>query len=212
MEVFLRWGKCGAMRVDNGEPLGSPKKNTTSALALWLIANDVDMIFNKPYCPQSNAKVERMQDVSARWAEILQAQNLIDLQNRLDKESIFQRTEFCVSRLENKTRLQTFPELETSRRVFRSECFDPQRVYDFLAQKIYIRLVSKTGQIALFGERFSVGLQFKSQYVEIKLDPTKCLWSIFIGNKAIKTHIATNLSKERLQNLTVYVKERRDET
>lgn len=67
------------MRVDNGEPLGSPQHNTTSALALWLIGIDIDMIFNKPRCPQANAKVERMQDISARWADLYKAQNIIQL-------------------------------------------------------------------------------------------------------------------------------------
>lgn len=200
------------MRVDNGEPLGSPKHNTTSALAMWLIANDVDMIFNKPHCPQCNAKVERMQDISTRWAEIAQAKNLIDLQNRLNRQALFQREQFCVSRLNNKTRLETFPELETSRRNFIAENFDPKRVYNFLAQKIYVRLVSKTGQIFIFGQRTSVGSKYKSQYVEIKLDPTTCQWNIFSGDKIIKTYSATNLSKENLQNLTVYAKEQNNET
>jgi hypothetical protein len=57
--LFRRWGKPGAMRVDNGQPLGSPTANTTSALALWLIGFDIDMIFNKPYCPQSGCKIFR---------------------------------------------------------------------------------------------------------------------------------------------------------
>lgn len=61
VDFFDRWGKCGSMRVDNGEPLGSSRNDTTSALSLWLIANDIDMIFNRPARPQSNGKVERIQ-------------------------------------------------------------------------------------------------------------------------------------------------------
>ncbi|WP_461091589.1 hypothetical protein [Spirosoma gilvum] len=39
--VFARWGKPGAMRVDNGLPFGSPTLQFTPILALWLIGIDV---------------------------------------------------------------------------------------------------------------------------------------------------------------------------
>ena len=42
IECFIRWGKAGSMRVDNGEPLGSPTMTITPALSLWLIAIDID--------------------------------------------------------------------------------------------------------------------------------------------------------------------------
>jgi hypothetical protein len=109
IEVFKRWGRCGAMRVDNGEPLGAPQPNTTSPLALWLIGQDVDMIFNKPRCPQANAKVERMQEISARWAELHNAHDCFDLQSRLDQAACFHREQFKVSWLGGRTRLAVFP-------------------------------------------------------------------------------------------------------
>ncbi|MVM42151.1 hypothetical protein GO730_38190 [Spirosoma sp. HMF3257] len=97
---------------------GFPQPNTISALALWLIGQDVDMIFNKPRCPQANAKVERMQEVSSPWAELSKAADVADLQNRLSQAACFQREQFSVSRLKGKTRLAEFPQLETSRRVY----------------------------------------------------------------------------------------------
>ena len=127
------------MRVDNGEPLGSPQHNTTSVVALWLIGIDVDMIFNKPRCPQANAKVERMQDVSARWSDLHKAQNIKQLQENLDKEALFQRAFFPVSRLKNQTRIACFPELGASRRIFDEKFFDEKRVYEYLSKKIYVR-------------------------------------------------------------------------
>jgi hypothetical protein len=210
--LFRRWGKPGAMRVDNGEPLGSPTHNTTSALALWLIGFDIDMIFNKPYCPQSNAKVERLQDISARWADIEQATDWSQLQSRLDEQARFHREQFAVSRLQGKTRLETFPELETSRRVFDPQSFQPQRVYDFLAKKIYTRCVSKVGQIDHFRVRTSLGVAYKNQYVQLQLDPVTCQWKVFAAEQLIKSYPADNLTKECLLNLTVYAKELPDET
>jgi len=154
------------MRVDNGEPLGAPQPNTTSALALWLIGQDVDMIFNKPRCPQANAKVERMQEVSARWAELAKARDELDLQSRLDEAACFQREHFRVSRLGGKTRLAAFPPSETSRRLYTLEGFDARRVYRFLARKVYVRSVLRQGQIDHFGERTSVRLEALSVYVK----------------------------------------------
>lgn len=203
ISVFLRWGKCGAMRVDNGEPLGCPQAGITSALALWLIANDIDMIFNPPRCPQANAKVERMQATSAKWAEIHKAQSLQTLQMRLETEATFHRAEFPVSRLKYQTRLQVFPELETSRRVFDVNDFDEKRVYEFLARKIYARSVSKSGQISHFGQKISVGSKYRYQTVEIKFDAEKCTWNVYAQNNIIKSFLAQNLKKDRIQNLTV---------
>ena len=207
MVMFDIWGKCGAMRVDNGEPLGSPQHNTTSALALWLIGIDIDMIFNKPRTPQANAKVERMQDISARWADLYKAPNIKQLQNNLDTEALFQRTLFPVSRLKNQTRIALFPELETSQRIFDKHFFDEKRVYEYLAKKIYVRVISTTGQIAHFGQRVSIGLKYKHQAVEIKLDTIKMVWAVYLKGEIIKELKTANLSKEYLQNLTVYVKE-----
>jgi hypothetical protein len=197
------------MRVDNGEPLGSPQPNTTSALALWLIGQDVDMIFNKPRCPQSNAKVERMQELSARWAEIHTAHDLIDLQRRLDAACCFQREQFKVSRLAARTRLAVFPELITSRRPYLAEGFDPVRVYRFLAPKVYVRSVSAQGQIDHFGERTSVGAAYKRQLVSLRLDVDGPSWQVYLADKLIKTYPALSLGRARLESLSVYVKEQK---
>ncbi len=210
--VFGRWGKCGAMRVDNGLPLGAPKKETTSPLALWLIGHHVDMIFNKPYCPQSNAKVERMQDVSCRWAEADSTRELAHLQERLDQEALVQRAGLGVSRMGYLTRLESFPELETSRRPWRPQDFEPARVYGFLARKVYVRLVSKVGQITLFGQRFSVGQCHRGKWVHICLDVGSVTWRVFNGQDLLRAITADHLARERLLNLTVNVNERTYET
>src|SRR5688500_7028941 len=112
IEVFERWGKPGAMRVDNGAPLGDPTAQVTPALALWLIAMDVDMIWNKPRCPQQNGRVEKMQDTTARWAEVEQAPNLMVLQQRLDRALAQHRGFYPVVRLEGRTRIAAFPTLQ----------------------------------------------------------------------------------------------------
>jgi hypothetical protein len=204
INLFERWGKAGSLRVDNGEPLGNPKMNATPALALWLIAMDVDMIWNKPYTPTQNAKVERMQGTSSRWVEIHQCTDIRMLQERLDAEAIVQRTKLIVRRLNNQTRCVAFPEIETSRRVFDSATFDVQRVYSFLATKTYIRKVSANGVLSFYGQKFNIGLKNKSRTVEIKFNVTTISWDFYDNQTIVATKQATHLSEENVRNLSVY--------
>lgn len=202
--VFERWGQPGSLRVDNGEPFGSPKASCTTALAFWLIGHDIDVIWNKPRCPQMNGKVEKMQDTTARWAEIDQCASRTQLQQQLNSEIIVQREQFPVTRLKNATRLNVFPELETSRRPFQTERFDPQRVYRFLAPKIYVRKVSSCGRITHFGQPVHVGLAQKGQFVRLQFDPQHVAWNLFDNQTLFKTIPAPNLQLEPLIQLTVF--------
>lgn len=99
------------------------------------------MIWNKPHCPQQNARVEKMQDTTARWAEIAKAANYGDLQQRLRASLALQREDYPVLRLLGKSRLLAFPELETSRRLYTPLDFTIARVYGFLSPKLYPRKV-----------------------------------------------------------------------
>jgi len=203
IECFHRWGKAGAFRVDNGEPLGTPTLTMTSALSLWLIAMDVDVIFNKPRCPQQNAVVEKMQCTSSRWAEVHKATDLDDLQKRLDRESVLQREGFRVKRLQGRTRLDAFPEIETSRSVYSPNDFDAHRVYGFLSKKLYTRKVSACGTMGHYGQVYSVGARFKGQFVQLKFEAESQSWLVFDNQALIKTIRAQHLSAERIQKLTV---------
>jgi hypothetical protein len=104
----------------------------------------------------------RKLSVCKRWADLHKASNIKELQESLDREALVQRTLFPVSRLKNQTRVTCFPELETSRRIFDENFFDEKRVYGYLSKKIYVRVVSTTGQIAHFGQRVSIGLKIQT--------------------------------------------------
>ena len=203
IKMFERWGKSGALRVDNGLPLGNPKMSSTTPLALWLIAMDVDMIWNKPACPQQNAKVERAQGTSSRWSEISKCRNIEHLQKRLDEEAVVQRENFRVTRLKMKTRLEAFPELETSRRFYDASTFNAQRVYDFLGDKKYVRKTTKVGQLELYGQLFNVSTKYGKLWIQIKFDAQNKNWLFFDDVKMIATIKAEHLSGKNILNLTV---------
>lgn len=204
IDTFARWGKPGAMRVDNGLPLGSPTRQLTPVLALWLIAVDVDMIWNKPACPQQNGRVEKMQDTTARWAEIEQASSLSNLQTRLDTALALHRQTYPVVRLGGKTRLMAFPQLETSRRLYAASDFRIERVYGFLSPKLYTRRVSANGQISHYGRVYSVGTAYKQQWVQLRLTGDGSSWEVLAGHQVVKRLDAPMLTVQSIQNLTVF--------
>jgi len=191
--------------VDNGEPFGSPANDSTPPLSLWLIAHDIDVIWNKPRCPQMNGVVEHLQDTSCRWAEIHQCATLEELQQRLDHEALVQRQHFPVTRLQNKTRSEEFPDLEKSNRHWKPAEFAPKRVYDFLAKKTFTRKVSISGQIKHFGQRMGGFSKYIKLNVQLRLNPKDLHWEVYHDYKCIKRICAADtISAERLLNLSVF--------
>lgn len=203
IETFGRWGKPGAIRVDNGAPFGDPTGMITPALSLWLISVDVDMIWNQPRCPQQNGRVEKMQDTTARWAEIKTAKNLSQLQEKLSEALRLQRESYPVVRLGGKTRLEAFAALETSRRPYAPADFNVQRVYVFLSRKLYTRKVAANGEIGHYGQVYYVAYSLRKQWVQLRLTGDGKCWQVLANYQLLKELPATHLSEHRLQNLTV---------
>ncbi len=204
VNLFKRRNKPGSCRVDNGGPFGSPSNDTPPDLALWLIGHDIDMIWNKPYCPQMNGVVEKMQDTSQRWAEIKTAASYEELQKRLDEQAHIQRQVYPVARLKQQTRGQAYPNLEKSERQWIPENFDTQRVYQFLSQRIFNRKVSKCGQITHFGQKISGFYAQRGQTLQVRLDPQAVAWVVSCQYKMVRSLDASiSLSKERILNLSV---------
>ncbi len=204
---FCQWGCPLALRVDNGEPFGSTRPSTTSELALCLIAFGVEVRANTPASPQQNGKVERQQGTSMRWAEVLQCKTLQEAQHKLDEACLIQRELYPVTRLKSKTRKVTFPQLYQNQRTWNPADFKPQRTYDFLAKKQYVRKVSSNCQITHFGHKARIGSQYKGQSVCLKFNPFTLLWEVFAANGIfIKNLDADYLAPHRIKNMTVYSK------
>ena len=203
-QVFERWGQPGAFRVDNGEPLGVPNGCAPPALSLWLIGQGVKMIWNKPHCPKQNAKVEKLQDTTRRWAEVESAANTKILQQQLDAKVQLQREQYPVRRLNGQTRLQAYAGLLTNQRPYKPENFQAERVWAFFRQCVYTRRVSSSGVVTHFGVQTSIGAAYKGQWAQVRLSQAGLLWEVLVDDKVVKTYSAEYLSKENLQSLTVY--------
>lgn len=205
LELFERWGKCGAVRVDNGLPFGNMDKDCPSILGLWLIGHDIDLILNKPRTPTQNAKVEKMQDVSSRWAEVAKSISITDLQQKLDDTALHQRAEFREGRRKGLSRLEEFPELETSRRVYKEEAFDENRVWEHLAKNTFARKTTKEGRVDILGQRVYLGVGHAHQQAMIKLNHQTKQWEIAVAtSKDIIPKDATKLDKEYILDFSFY--------
>ena len=204
IELFQQWSVPSSIRVDNGMPLGDPQRKSIPELSLWILAKNIEVIFNRPRQPTDNAKVERMQRTTKNWAVIDQAKNIVDLEKRLNKAISIQREKFRVSRLQNQTRIEAYPSLLTKCRPYDSGAFNMDKPYQRLAACSFVRKVSIQGQISLYGQAYSLPKKYKATFVHIRFDPKQIEWKIFDEhNKFIANTQAVNLMPENIRNLSV---------
>lgn len=202
VSVFEKWGKPGSLRVDNGAPLGNPRMSSISALPLWLISMDVDMIWNKPHSPQSNGKVERMQGTSSRWVVIKNCKDIQELQHRLNQESTIQRTKLPIKRLKNQTILEAFPEILMTKRPYNEADFDEKRAHQLIAKAVYNRKSDKHGFVRLYGQDYKLTTAHGRKSIQISLDAKELVWKFFDQKKLIAERPALHLIGVRIKNLT----------
>lgn len=176
--LFQVWGQPQAIKVDNGRPFGDPASDLVPVLALWLIGLGIDMIWNRPRQPTDNAKVERMQAVTSAWAEPQTCASVEMLQARLDEAALIQRSRYQVRRLQGQTRQAAYPDLLAGGCPYQVEGFKLERVLRFLAKGVWMRKVSKVGQIDFYNRRWQVGARYRRQYVSLHLVPESREWIV----------------------------------
>jgi transposase InsO family protein len=203
LEAFTRFGRPQAIKVDNGRPIGDPKREIISALALWLIALGIKLIFNRVRVPQDNAKVERMQGVLSNWTEWETCANAEELQFRLDREANFHNTLYRVSRLKYKTRVEMFPTLLHNPVPFDPKDFEVQRAIDFVAGGKWEREVSSIGQFSHWGQRIGAGIKYAHKRLSIKLNAKTNEWEAFEPNGNLVATFDSLITPENLWRLNL---------
>jgi hypothetical protein len=177
--MFKQWGMPLAIRTDNGHPFGCPTRDVVPIMSLWLKSWGITPVLNPPRSPQSNAKVERAQGTSSRWAELKKAQNLEDLQSRIDKAIIIQRETFPVKRLGNVSRAKLYQkDLYAHTRTFDQTLFNAEEGFCFLAKATFIRKVDSQGTTNNYGKSFQIGQKYKGQFVVFKFNETLKAWNV----------------------------------
>ena len=176
---FLRAGLPDRLAVDHDSAYydRSPAPFPTR-LHLWLIALGIGLAFGRFGRATDQATVERMHPAMTRQSVCGQTfSNLWALQSRLDQDLDFVNYHLPSRSLGNRPPLVAYPEATQPRRWYRPEgeehLLDMERVYEYLAQGRWFRLVGDNGWISLGDYRYKVGRSWAKQQVEIIFDRTK---------------------------------------
>lgn len=201
---FKQWGLPKAVRLDNGRPLGDPQRSSVPELDLWFIALGIEVKWNQPASPRQNAKVERMQQTTAQWAEVVQCTTCLQLQQHLDRVALMQRERYGVRRLQGKSRKQCYGALWQNPRPYERRCFNAARVYAYLGKVTFMRKVSKSGFFTFYAQRVYVGTRYRAQTLAIGFDALcKRFWVSEPAQKAFAFFAADNFSARAIQTLQV---------
>ena len=157
--LMYRWGHIARFRFDNGRPFGTPTLDGVSPCAAVLAALGCAVVFNRPRSPTQNAKVERNQGTTARWANVQQCADIEAFRRSLERAVIDQRERYPTRVCQGETRLATYPELAGNPRRYAAADFQAERAYRMIGQYTFARTVSAHGQLSLLGHRYQVGKQ-----------------------------------------------------
>lgn len=204
ISVFKQWGQPESIKVDNGRPLGDPGSDLVPVMALWLVGLGIDVVWNRPRQPTDNAKVERMQAVTANWAEPEQCADPAMLQRHLDEAAHIQRSLYRCRRLGHQTRAARYPALVAGGAAYAPEAFDLGRVLGFLAKGTWVRKVSQVGQIDFYGQRWQVGAAYRRQQVCLELDVSSQQWVVRDeDDQELKRFASSFISESTLWSLSL---------
>jgi transposase len=175
--AFTDWGRPQRLQVDRESVFydNTSKSPFPTRLHLWLVALGVSLTFGRPHQATDQGMTERSHQLWA--AQCLQGQQYqtwqelyLTLRHRRD----FLNYDLPCASLDDQPPLQAHPEAAHSHRPYRPECeaelLDLSRVYTYLAQGRWFRLVSKDGTFSLGGHVYYIGAKWARQQVELIFD------------------------------------------
>lgn len=190
------------LRLDNGQPW-KWVQGIPSNMELYLVGYGIGCSFNKPHCPQQNAKVERCNGTTQRWVEPKECSTYVQIQRRLNRSAEVHLTKYPIEN--GKTRIQKYKKLTKNKRLFSKDNFSLEAVKRFLEERIrHTRIVENSGSIRWYGGRLQVGRLFAKRNVMVTYDAQKNCWDIWEeGGKYIKSFDAIEITQERVLAFSV---------
>ncbi len=180
-----RWGLPRAMKFDNGQPFADTTANMIPPLALWLLGIGIELIYNRPNSPQANAKVERCQGTSARWAEPGQMASAAQLKQRLEEVCYDHVFRYPTRVCGGNTRIVCFPELLQNPKPFQPEQFDLDKVMAAYEKSDRLLIFNNNGSATIgWGNVKSVNEKIYARLSNVSLEITGLRVEILSANAA----------------------------
>jgi hypothetical protein len=213
--AFAEWQTLpDAVQTDNELGLaGTSSDLFPGKLTLWLAGLNVAHRFIRPGHPTDQPHIERNHRTLRDWAvDETSAADLDHLQQALERERQVHNRLFPsqASDCAGRPPLTAHPELLTPRRAYRpdleEELFDPQRVYDFLAQFTFKRAVDGKARVSLGRQTYLIGKKLVQAHelttVLARFDPKAKEW-VFLtpGEKGIVRRPPVGLDSRSLRGL-----------
>jgi hypothetical protein len=204
--AFCRWGRPGALRVDNGVPWAAARADLPTELALWLTGLGVGVHYNPPRQPRRNGVVERSQGVAKAWAEPHTCAGPRELQRRLERMDEIQRAEY--PSCEGRSRLEAHPGLAHSGRAYDAAWerrhWDLQRVLEHLAGFTVPRRVRGGGMVSVYERDHYVRQRDAGRVVYVQFDPVAREWVCTDEHdRQLRRWPAPEISRARIRRLDV---------
>lgn len=205
---FERWGLPQQIKIDNGFPFVNPRHMDIPTKAkLWWIGLGINVIQNRPSCPQENGAVECLQGIMNCWSNPKGYSSIEAFQKRLNEESNFQRNGYRMPNKKNYTRKELFPELETNKRRYNPKKFQMKHIYKYLSRQAWTRKVSKFGEVSFFGKRHYLGAKNARHVITVTFDPIDKQWMFHnTEGKLLKLSKTAVPKKEEILNFAMMSK------
>lgn len=199
---FVKEGLPRRIKIDNGEPLVYPHERDLPTLTvLWWIGLGIEVIYNKPRCPQQNGTVEGLQGVCFRWANPAQCASLEELQHAVNEANRIQRCVYSLRTKNHQTRSTIYPQLQTNPRPFHPRLFDFDRVKQYLSQKVWKRTIKRNGCVKFYAAEIYIAQILSGQIVTITYDPVEEQWVVRHANGTLlKTSTKALITEEIIFN------------
>jgi len=177
-KAFLKWNLPKCIKIDNGYPFVNPNyRDIPTKAVLWWIGLGIEVIQNTPGKPQENGAVECLQGVCYRWVNPSLFDTPQSLQTALDQISDFQRNYYKMPKRSYMTRIECHPELIQNPRKYDPSKFDMDKIYQYLASRLWTRRIKANGSTHFFGKAIYIGVKHAEQQVFITFDPIELKWA-----------------------------------
>jgi len=172
--AFLHYGLPEQISLDHDSAFYDNKSASPfpSVIHLWLIGLGVQVRFIHKRPPLEHSRIERHHQTIAWQAfEDQTFGDVTELQRSLQARMLFLNQEYPTSALNGQPPFQAFPQARHSSRLYCPEAeeqmLDMQRIYDYLHNGRWFRLVSSVGIFSLGGYGYNATTRFSEQTLEI---------------------------------------------